>query len=165
MIREIFPLLKFEIIAVFVNTWAADYKYPVMDCKYLKNQKYFLRFFFHFWNLHQILNIFKKRMVLRANVFRKLQNVKDLVRPLTKKRCFRTSFDSQHLQWSQTLVKSSWEHFYHISSSLLGEIIWDTFPLLKFEMIEVFVNTWTADYKYPFQDCENFLLPTQMKLS
>ena len=48
MIREIFPLLKFEIIAVFVNTWAADYKYPVMDCKYLKNQKYFLRFFFPF---------------------------------------------------------------------------------------------------------------------
>ena len=43
----------------------------------------------------------------RVNVFRKLENVKDLVRPLNKKRRVITSLDSQHLKGSQTLVKSS----------------------------------------------------------
>ena len=94
-------------------------------------------------------------MVVRPNLFRKFQNVKALVKPLTKKCCFRRSFDSQHVQWSQTLVKSSWEHFYHIFPSLWGQIIWKMLLLLKFEMIGVFVNTWAADFKYPVPDCEN----------
>ena len=50
-------------------------------------------------------------------------------------------------------------------SSLLGEIIWKIAPLLKFEIIGVFVNTLTAAYKYPFLDCENLLFPIQIKLS
>ena len=29
----------------------------------------------------------------------------------------------------------------------------------------VFINTWTADYKYPVPDCENLLFPIQIKLS
>ena len=45
-------------------------------------------------------------MIVIANVFRKLQTVKDLVRPLSKKSRFRTPFDSQHVKGSQTLVKS-----------------------------------------------------------
>ena len=94
-------------------------------------------------------------MVVRPNLFRKFQNVKALVKPLTKKCCFRRSFDSQHVQWSQTPVKSSWEHFYHIFPSLWGQIIWKMLLLLKFEMIGVFVNTWAADFKYPVPDCEN----------
>ena len=45
-------------------------------------------------------------MLVIANVFPKLQTVKDLVRPLSKKRCSRTRFDSQHVKESQLLVKS-----------------------------------------------------------
>ena len=104
-------------------------------------------------------------MVVRVNVFRKLENVKDLVRPLNKKRRVITSLDSQHAKGSQILAKSSWEHFYHIVASLWGEKIWQTFPLLKFEMRGVFVNTWTSAYKYPFQDCDNLPFPIRMKLS
>ena len=37
--------------------------------------------------------------------------------------------------------------------------------LLKFDMLEVFVNILIADDKYPVRDCENLLLPTQRKLS
>ena len=29
-------------------------------------------------------------------------------------------------------------------------------PSLKFEIIGLLVNTWTADYKYPALDCANF---------
>ena len=51
-------------------------------------------------------------MIVIANAFPKLQTLKNLVRTLSKKRRFRTSFDSQHVKRSQTLVKSAWEYFY-----------------------------------------------------
>ena len=66
-----------------------------------------LIFLLHFWNGHQILNILKKKMILIATLFRKLQTVKEFVRPLFKKHPFRNPFDSQHIKGSQTLVKST----------------------------------------------------------
>ena len=126
---------------------------------YLKNEKVFLSFLFHFRNFQQILNIFKEKKVVIANVFPKLQNVKDLVRPHSKMCYFRTSFDSEHIKASETLVKSAREHFYHIFSSLWEEMIWEMSPLVKFEILRVFVKTLTADDKYPFWDCENFQFP------
>ena len=47
-------------------------------------KKRFLNFLFHFWNLYQILNILKKKMMVLANVFRKLQTIKDFVTPLQR---------------------------------------------------------------------------------
>ena len=38
-------------------------------------------------------------------------------------------------------------------------MIWKISPLLKFEILVVFVNTSTASEKYPTWDCENFLVP------
>ena len=38
-------------------------------------------------------------------------------------------------------------------------------PFLKLEIILVFVNTFTADYEYPFLDYDNLSYPFQMKLS
>ena len=58
-----------------------------------------------------------------------------MVTPFTIQRRLKTHFDSQHFKRFQTLVKSSWEHFYHIFSSLWGEIIWKISPWLKFEII------------------------------
>ena len=84
MICKISPWLKLEILEVFVNTLTADDKYPfgivriwssLFKCNYLKNKKIFLNFLFHLWNLHQILNIFKKKMIVIANVFPKLKTV------------------------------------------------------------------------------------------
>ena len=132
---------------------------------YLKNEKHFPHFMFHLWYLHQIWNIFAKRMIVIATVFPKLQTVKDLVKPLSNMCGFTTSFDSQHVKWSQTLVKRGWEIFYHIFWSLWREMIWEISPLLNLEILGVFVHTLTADDKYPFRDCENFKFPIQMKLS
>ena len=81
--------------------------HPRLKCNYLKNKKLFVVFFFHFWNLHQILNILKKKIIFIATLFRKLEAVKDLFRPLSKKHCFRTPFDSQHVKGSQTLAKGA----------------------------------------------------------
>ena len=168
------PWFKFGIIGLFVNTWTAHYKYPVLDCEnlplvfkssYLKNKKNSLGFSFHLWILHQILNIFKKKKILIANVFPELATVYGLVTPLTNQRPLKTSFDSQHVKRFQTLVKSSWEHFYHIFSSLWAEIIWKTSPCFKFGIIGFFVNRSTPDYKYPVPDCENLPFPIQIQLS
>ena len=46
-------------------------------------------------------------MILIAYVFSKLQTAKYLVRPIFKKRRFRTLSESQHVIGSQTLVKST----------------------------------------------------------
>ena len=80
-------------------------------CNYLKNENLFLNFVFDFCNLHQIWNILKKKMMVIANVFPKLQTMKSFVIPLCKKRCFRTRFLTQHDKVYQTLPKSPWEHF------------------------------------------------------
>ena len=108
---------------------------------------------------------FKIKKIVIANVFAKLATVQGSVTPLTIQRRLKTSFDSQHVKRFQTLVKSSWEHFYHIFSSFWGEMIWKIFPLLKFEIILLFVNTWPSDYKYPVPDCENLPFPIQIQLS
>ena len=91
--------------------------------------------------------------------------MKDLVRPLSKKRRFRTPFESQHVKGSQTLVKLVWGHIYQILSKLWGKLIWKTFPLVICEILGVFFNTLTADARYPLQDCWNLLLPIQRQLS
>ena len=57
-------------------------------------------------------------MIVIATMLWKLQAVKNLVRPLSKKQCFRTPFDSQHVKHSQILIKSTYEHFHHIFASL-----------------------------------------------
>ena len=44
-------------------------------------------------------------MIAIPTLFRKLQNVKNLVRPLSKKHLSRTPFDSQHVKDFQTLSK------------------------------------------------------------
>ena len=70
-------------------------------------------------------------MIVIAILFRKLKNVKDLVRPLFKKHRFRNSFHNQHFKESQTLVKSAGEHFCDISSSILETVILEISPLLS----------------------------------
>ena len=110
-------------LRVFVNTLTADGKYPRQGCRNLQlliqmqlseKRKTFSMFLFHFWMLHQILNILKEKMIVIANVFPKLQTVKILVRPLSKKRRFRTRIDSEHVKASQILANSPWERFDHV---------------------------------------------------
>ena len=119
---------------------------------YVKDGRLFLNIWFDWWKLHQISNILKNKMIVIANVYPILQTVKDLVRPFSKKRCLRISFDSQPVRGSQAHVKSAWEHFHHIFLSLGGEIIWKISPSVKFEILGIFVNTLTADDKYPIRE-------------
>ena len=89
------PLTLREILRVFVNTFTADGKYLIQDGENLQlsiqmqlsqNEKHFLNFLFHFWNLHQFFNILKKKMIVIANIFPKLPTVKNVFRTLSKRR-------------------------------------------------------------------------------
>ena len=79
---------------MFRNTLPTNDKYPVQDCENLSfpiqmqlslKPKTFCDFFSYFWNLHEILNILKKKIIVIANLLRNLQAVKNLVNLLSKK--------------------------------------------------------------------------------
>ena len=132
---------------------------------YQKNEKLFLKFLFHFWNLHQILNSLKKKMIVIANIFPKLQTLKIFLKKLSQDHRFRPCVRSQHVKPSQLLAESPWEHFSHVLSSFSGKLIWNMSPLVLGEILEMFVDTLTAAGKYPVQGCENLQREIQMQLS
>ena len=134
-------------------------------CNYLKNQKPFLNFLLYFWNLLQILNVLKRKMIVKANVFPKLQTVKNLDWPISRGRRFRTPFDSQNVEASKILAKSPWENIYHFFPSFSVKLIWKMSPLVIGEIIKVFVNTLTADDKNTVQYSEILPLPIPIQLS
>ena len=168
------PLVLGEILGLFVNILTADENYHIEDCENLQlsiqihlseKRKIYFNFLLHFWNIHQISNILKENMIVIANVFPTFQTVKILLRPLSKKHCFKTRFDNTPVKLSQIPVKYLWKCFYHIFSSFSGRLIRKTSSLVLGEVLGVFVNILTADDKYPLQDCENLQLPIQMQLS
>ena len=100
-----------------------------LKCNYLENEKLFRNFLFHFWNLHQISNIWKRNIMATTNVFPKLQTVKNFVTPLCKKRCFRTRLDSRNVKLPKILAKYLWECFCPVFSSIWRKLIRKIFPL------------------------------------
>ena len=103
------------ILGVFRNTLTSNDKYPVRDYVNLLSPiqmqlslkpTTFSDCFVHFWNLDQILNILKKKMIVIATLLRKLQTLKDLDRPLSKNYRFGTPVESQHVKGPQTYIKS-----------------------------------------------------------
>ena len=133
------PSIVFKIARIY---------YSKFKCNYLKNEKLFLNFLSHFWNLHQILNVFKEKMIVIGNVFPKLETVKNLVRTLSKRHGFRACFECQLGRACEILAKSPWERFSHVFSSISGNLIWKISPLVFREILRVFVNTLTGDAKY-----------------
>ena len=46
---------------------------------FLKNKRLFLDFLMHFWNVHEIQNIFKKKMSILTLLFQKWCTAKEVV--------------------------------------------------------------------------------------
>ena len=98
---------------------------------------------------------FEKNMSLMPYVFPKSQTAKDLDRPMSKRRYFRTPFDSQHVKGSKRHMKSAYQQFYHIFSSLWRKVSFKMFLLVTSEIFGLFVNTLTADDLYFLCNSEN----------
>ena len=141
--------------------FAVPYSNPVI----LKTKSIFSVFYCIYGISIQFGTFSKKKKIVIVDVFPKLATVQGLDMALTIQRRLKTFFDSQHVKRFPTLVKSSWEHFYHIFWSLWGEIIWKISPWLKFGFIGLFVSTWTAHYKYPVPVWKNLPFPIEIQLS
>ena len=98
-----------SILFLTENIWRNQF-----GSNYLKNQKLFLNYFLHFRNLHEILNICKKKMTFIADLFVKLRTPKNVVRYMSKKSRSKGPFDRQHGKRAQTLLRSGSQHRYHI---------------------------------------------------
>ena len=131
---------------------------------YLKNKKNFLSFLFHLWNLHQILNNFIKKNIVIANVFPKLATVQGLVTPLTIQRRLKTSLTVNMLNGTKT-SKSFMRALLPYFLITVRRYNLENISLIEVSIHRVFVNTWTADYKYPVLDCENLSFPIEIQFS
>ena len=121
------PLVLGEILGVFIYTLSSYFKYPVQGCENLqlpiqmqlsKKPKSFSEFFIPFLESTSNLNYSEKTVIVIANVLPKLQTMNILVRPLPKKRCFRTGFESQHVKRPkrlQNLHESTFIMFFYHS--------------------------------------------------
>ena len=112
----------------------ARISYSQFKCKYLSNEKIFLNFLCYFWNLSQILNFLEKNLMLLANVFPKLQTMKNFVTPLCKKSRIGKRLDSRNFKVSRILEKSLWECCYQVFWAIWGKLIWKIFPLVLGEI-------------------------------
>ena len=149
-----------SILLNIVGIWSSQFQ-----CNYLENRKFFLNFYFHLWNLHQILKILKKKMMVIANVFPKLRTVENFVTLLSKKRPLWTPLKSEHAKVSGIVAKSHWERFYHVFSLFWGKVdLENVSPRVRWN-VRVFVSTLTVDGMSPVQYCENLQLPIQMQVS
>ena len=79
---------------------------------YLQNQKHFLKLSLHFWNLHKILSILKKKMSFISLILPKLLIPKHVVTWIPQSCCFRRPFGSKRVKGSQTFLMSARHHFY-----------------------------------------------------
>ena len=78
-------------------------------------QKSFSQFFATFLKFTpNFENFWKKDMTLITYVFPKLKTAKDVVRQMSKNLRFRTPFNGQPNRGPKTLLKSAWQHLYHI---------------------------------------------------
>ena len=77
---------------------------------------------------------------------------------------FGTRFETQHVKVSHILAKSPWQHFHHVFLSFWEKLIWKMSPRLFLEILGVFLNTLTADAKYPFEDWDILQFPMHMQL-
>ena len=89
-----------------------------------------------------------------AYIVQKLKFAKQLVRPMSKKRRFRTTFHSQYVKLSETLVKSLWQHFYDTFSSIWVKLLRDLSPLMICEILGRFIYTLFVDEKYYLHNSE-----------
>ena len=137
----------------------------IFRCIYHRNEKYFVNFFFHFPNLEWILNIFKKKMTLRADVFLQLRTPKYVVREMSKKSPFRGVFDNGHGKRAKTLLKSERQHLYYIYWSLWRQLGWKKILWLIWKILGLFVYPLTSDDKYSVLNRGNILQHFQMHLS
>ena len=137
---------------------------PPLQMQLFEKQIIFSKFFLHFWNLYQILNIFMKKMTLLADVFLKLETPKNLVRSMSKESSFKGPFEKQHGKRAQLLLKSEQQHCHHIYYHSESNWVWKVVSV-PWKLLRLLFNTMTVNQKYSLLNRDNLTQPIQILLS
>ena len=84
---------------------------------------------------------------------------------MPKRSCFRTAFGSQGFHELETLLKSAWQDFYPNFPLILDKLSWKTSPLIRSEILGLFVNTLMAAHMYSRRNWEKISHRVKTQLS
>ena len=126
--------------------------------------KTFFSFILHFQNLGYILNIFKKRMKLIANLVLRLRATKNMVRYMCKKSHVRFPFHNEYRKRVSTLFKFERQHLRHIYWLTGTQLSCKKSVLVICQRLSLFVNTMTAVDKCSPPNRDNLMEPIHMQL-
>ena len=115
--------------------------------------------------MHEIYNIYEKRMSVLAYLFPKLFFRKEVATGTSRRYCFRTPFGNHRVNEFQTPLKVARHHYYPIFTWISGKLSWKKTALLWSKILRLFANTLTADGKYCCRNMQNFLQQIQTLLS
>ena len=158
-------LVGSEIVGPFSIRLTVDHKYSFHNWEKVLQQvqeqlfsklKIFFQVFLHFWNLHKILSVLKKKITFIAQIFMKLLSPENVVSRIRESSCFRTPFGSQRVKWSETLLKSALRHFYGNFPLISTKLSCVLCLLVGSEILGPFSDMLTANQRCSFQNWEKF---------
>ena len=123
---------------------------------YLKNGRLFQDFLLHFWNVHEIYNILKKRMSVLASLFPKLLFRKEVATETSRRSHFKTPFGNQRVNGFQTPLKVATHHYYPFSPWIPGKMSWKKTALLWSKILRLFAKHWLPMTRIPADICRIF---------
>ena len=112
-----------------------------------------------------MLNNFKKKLNLIADLFLRLQAPKHVIRSMSRKFRFSGPSKKQDDKWAQTLLEFEKQHLYHIYWSMWRHLSCKKSLLVICKILRLFLNTLKADDKYSLLIRDNLMQPIQMQLS
>ena len=133
---------------------------------YRKNKRIFLCNFYCFYQTYiKFRTFWSKNVSLIVSVFPKVLTPKEVVTCTSKAPCFRRPFGNQRVHDFQTLSKSARHHYYLIVPWIWDKLSWKKCRLVRFEILELFVNTLTTDDKYSSRNIQNLTQQLQTTMS
>ena len=90
---------------------------------------------------------------------------KEVATETSRRSCFRTPFDNQHVNGFQTPLKVARHHLYPLFPWISGKLSWKKTALLWSKILRLFADTLTADNKYSCRNMQNFLQQLEPPIS
>ena len=158
-------LVRSEMLGSSFNTLTADHMYSCHNWQKFPQQiqtqisskvKIFSGSVIAFLKSTKILSIPKNKITFIASIFPKLLIQKNVVIWLPESSCFRTRFRSQHVKRSETLLKSSRQHFYTNFPLISNKLSCVSCLLVGSEMLGSSFNTLMSDHMYSCHNWEKF---------
>ena len=111
------------------------------------------------------MNIFKKKMILIAYLFLRLQPAKNVLRYMCKKSRPRLPFQEEHGKRVSALLKFERQHLYHIYWSMGRQLNRQKSLLVICKILRLFVNILNEVEKYSLPNTEYLTQLNQVQLS